>query len=189
MTIIFLDIDGVLNGYTYWNTLGWNIITKFNNKKLRNWYRNITDPCGIHERKMIRLAKIVQKTGAKIVLSSSWRIGLWKTPYEEMYHDQKKFVDLCNKYNIEVIDITPTVLYGKRDKEILAWLSKHEEDVESFIILDDENTILGVFSDDERFIQTSCVPKGVLITGKSCENTGLKNRHVRQAIRILNRGV
>ena len=186
MKIIFLDIDGVLNGYNYWNTLGWEIINAFNSKKLKNWYRNIADPFGIHVRKMKRLAKIVQETGAKIVLSSSWRIGLWKTRYEDMYYDQKKFVDLCNKYNIDVIDITPSSLNNRRDKEILMWLSKHEKDIESFIILDDENTILQAFNNDKRFIQTSCVPKGVMITGRSCENTGLNNKHVKQAIRILN---
>lgn len=187
MKIIFLDIDGVLNGYNYWNVLGWEIISIFHSKKLKSWYRNTIDPFDIHKRKVKRLAKIVQETGAKIVLSSSWRFGLWKTPYEDMYHDQKKFIDLCKRYNIDIIDITPGLLDAKRDKEILMWLSKHEEDVEAFIILDDENTLLGVFNNDERFIQTSCVPKGVMITGKSCENTGLKNKHVKQAIKILNK--
>jgi hypothetical protein len=188
MKIIFLDIDGVLNGYNQWNTLGWNIIRKFNSKKLKKWYRNITDPCGIHESKVKRLAKIVKTTGAKVVLSSSWRFGLWKRPYEELDYDQKKFIDLCKKYNIEIIDITPRLPNCKRDREIFLWLSK-QENIEKFIILDDENTLLPIFNNDERFIQTSSVPIGVMIMGYGDEDTGLKNKHVRQAIRVLNKSI
>ena len=60
--IIFLDIDGVLNGYNFWNLLGWNIISKFNSDRLKGWYRNITEPFGVHESKVKRLAKIVYNT-------------------------------------------------------------------------------------------------------------------------------
>jgi hypothetical protein len=189
MKIIFLDIDGVLNGYSQWNTLGWNIVCKLNNDKLRKWYRNITDPCGIHKSKVKRLAKIVKATGADVVISSSWRFGLWNTPYEKMTDNQKKFIDLCKKYNIGIMDITPRLPDCKRDKEILMWLSEHKMYVENYIILDDENTLLPSFQNDERFIQTSSVPIGVMIMGHGYEDTGLKNKHVRQAIRVLNKKV
>jgi hypothetical protein len=189
LKIIFLDIDGVLNGYNRWNTLGWKIICKLNCKKLRKWYANITDPCGIHKSKVKRLAKIIKDTDAKVVLSSSWRYSLWKRPYEEMTDRQKKFIDACRKYNIEIIDITPSLPQCKRDQEILEWLSKHEEEVESFIILDDENTHLTLFDDDEKFIQTSSVPKGVMICGYDHEDTGLKDKHVKEAIRVLNKSI
>lgn len=186
MKIIFLDIDGVLNGYNRWNTLGWRIACFLNNKRLKNWYRKINDPCGIHESKVKRLAKIIKATDAKVVMSSSLRVIWWKVPYEKQKSNVKKLTDLFNKYNIDVIDITPRSLDGKRDKEILAWLSKHEEEVENFIILDDENSFLRAFDDDKRFIQTSSVAKGVMIQGFTRENTGLKRKHVNQAIKILN---
>ena len=32
--IIFLDIDGVLNGYNKWNLLGWNIVKRIKYKPL-----------------------------------------------------------------------------------------------------------------------------------------------------------
>lgn len=187
MKIIFLDIDGVLNGYNFWNILGWKIISLTHSKKLKTWYRNTIKPFGVHENKVKRLAKIVKNTDAKIVMSSSWRIGWWKTPYEKMGDDQKKLTDLFNKYNIKVIDITPYFLSGNRGKEIVTWLAEHEEEVEKFIILDDENTHLRVFDNDERFIQTSSVSKGKMIKGYWYENTGLKNKHVRQAIYVLNK--
>lgn len=186
MKIIFLDIDGVLNGYNYWYYLGWKIVCFINNKSLKKLYRKITDPYGIHESKIKRLAKIVKRTNAKVVMSSSWRAIWFGVPYDKLTGDKKKLSDLLNKYNIKIIDQTPKSPDGRRDKEILAWLSKHEEEVENFIILDDENSFLRAFDDDKRFIQTSSVAKGVMIQGFPRENTGLKNKHVKQAIKILN---
>lgn len=185
--IIFLDIDGVLNGYDFIGYIGWEFVCLLKNEYIKEWYRKISDPCGIHESKIRRLAKIVKKTNAKVVMSSSWRFGWWKTPYEEMYEDQKKLTDLLKKYEIDVIDITPRSIDGKRDKEILSWLSKHEDEVGNFIILDDENTLLRAFDNDYRFIQTSTVSLGQMICGHWKENTGLKRKHVKKAIRVLNR--
>jgi predicted mannosyl-3-phosphoglycerate phosphatase (HAD superfamily) len=52
MKIIFLDIDGVLNNY---NTLGEGL----------NWESNAVKI----------LKRIIKETGAKVVLSSTWRRG------------------------------------------------------------------------------------------------------------------
>ena len=180
--IIFLDIDGVLNGYNFWDLLGWNIISKFNSNKLKGWYRNITEPFGVHERKVKRLAKIVHKTDAKVVISSCWRFGLQSN---NLSYAQRKLLDLFDKYDIKIYGYTPRSESGKRDEEIKAWLSKHKE-VNKFIILDDENFDLQCFMEKE-LIQTSSVPRGRYIKGKWYENTGLKNKHVRQAIKMLNR--
>lgn len=183
--IIFLDIDGVLNGYNKWNLLGWKIVNFLNIKSLRLWYKHISEPFGIHESKVRRLAKIVKATDAKIVMSSSWRYGWWNLPYEEQYEDQKQLTDLLNKHNIEVIDITPTLKSGARGQEICQWLSKHKNMVNSFIILDDEASDMSPFTTSPRFIQTSEVPKDVMIMGRPNENTGLKRKHIKPAIRQL----
>lgn len=190
--IIFLDVDGVLNGYNRWNTLGWMIICKFNSEKLRNWYRELTDPCGIHVKKFKRLAKIVRKTGAKVVMSSSWRGGWRYDGYKAVLKDSfKEFDDfvkldnLFNEYGIEFIDITPRLEGQGRDSEIIQWLARHEDKVDTFIILDDENSFMKAFWNDEKFIQTSAVSKGVMIKGLAVENTGLRRKHIKQAIRVL----
>lgn len=183
--IIFLDIDGVLNGYNKWNLLGWNIVKRIKYKPLELWYKRITEPFGVHENKVKRLAKIIKATNAKIVLSSSWRYGWWQKPYEKQDMDQKRLTDLFNKYNIHVIDITPKDNNGRRGMEIYNWLAKHEDEVESFIILDDENYDMGIFQKDKRFIQTSTVSLNNMIIGKFSENTGLKRKHVKSAIRQL----
>ena len=187
MKVIFLDIDGVLNGYNKWNTLLYKIIDALNSEKLRLWYKKEITPFGVHERKVKRLAKIVKATNAKIVISSSWRIILNNTPYDKLTKNYKRLIDLFIKYDMDIFDITPSSVDGKRDKEIITWLSRHEKDVENFIILDDENTFLEVFHHDERFIQTSSVKYGEMIRGYNKEDTGLKNKHVKRAIRILNR--
>ena len=118
-------------------------------------------------------------------MSSSWRYGWWNLPYEEQYEDQKQLTDLLNKYNIEVIDITPTLKSGNRGEEIAQWLHDNKYMVNSFIILDDENTDMYPFNNSSRFIQTSNVPKDVMIMGKPNENTGLKRKHIKPAINML----
>lgn len=182
INVIFLDIDGVLNGYNFWNLLGWNIISKFHSNKLKGWYRNLTEPFGVHERKVKRLAKIVHKTGAKIVISSSWRIGL---QYNRLTDDEKRLLELFDKYNIEIYDYTPILPSRKRENEIMAWLFRNPQ-VNKFIILDDENFDLQCFI-GKQLVQTSSIPRGKYIRGHWYENTGLKNKHIRQAIKMLNR--
>jgi hypothetical protein len=194
MKIIFLDIDGVLNGYNFWNQLCWRLVCIINNKKLKQWYREVSEPFGIHTPKFKRLVKIVRKTGAKIVLSSSWRWRLTQTPFEEMDKHELKFYNLCKKYNIGIYDITPRSKRGRRDEEIITWLSRFETERllsgrhdknYKFVILDDERYDLECFADKE-LVQTSSVKKGQMIKGHWQETTGLRNKHVRQAIKILN---
>lgn len=182
--IIFLDIDGVLNGYNKWNLLGWEIVCLTKSERLKNWYRKLTNPFGIHKRKVRRLAKIVRATNAKIVMSSSWRFGWWNKPYEEQDEDQRRLTDLLNKYNIEVIDITPRSSDGRRDKEITEWLTKNADLVMRFVILDDERYDLECFV-GSHLVQTSSVGKGEVIMGHAREDTGLKNKHIKKAIKIL----
>lgn len=55
MKVIFLDIDGVLNCVTSKSYCGMYV--------------------GVDADKIRRLARIVEETGAKIVLSSDWRDG------------------------------------------------------------------------------------------------------------------
>ena len=183
INVIFLDIDGVLNGYNFWNLLGWNIVSKFHSNKLKGWYRNITEPFGVHESKVKRLAKIVHKTmNTKVVISSSWRIGLQSNNLSD---SEKRLLDLFDKYDIEIYDYTPVLPSRKRENEIMAWLFRNPQ-VNKFIILDDENFDLQCFIGKE-LIQTSSVPRCRYIKGKWYGNTGLKNKHVRQAIKMLNR--
>ena len=182
INVIFLDIDGVLNGYNFWNLLGWDIISKFKSNRLKSWYRELTEPFGVHERKVKRLAKIVHKTDAKIVISSSWRSGL----QSNLLNDKmKRLHNLFDKYNIGIYDYTPIMPSGKRENEILAWLFKNPN-VNSFVILDDDNYDLQHFMGNNLIQTSSFVDSKIIRHGWWYISSGLKRKHVRQAIKMLN---
>ena len=77
-------------------------------------------------KKIELLKQAIDETGAKVVLSSSWR-------YTKNAEDLK---ELLLKYNIYV-DSTPLLGSNKRGLEIKQWLQMHQ-DVENYVILDDE---------------------------------------------------
>lgn len=88
-----MDCDGVLNGYNFWSLFGWKLVCLSHNEYIKDWYRKVTDPCGVHERKVKRLSKIVKSTNAKVVMSSTWRDMFWKVPYNEKTYPFKNTVD------------------------------------------------------------------------------------------------
>jgi hypothetical protein len=90
------------------------------------------------------------------------------------------------KYDLEVIDITPSSKSGKREDEINQWLHETELVVDGFVILDDESYDLQSFVGKE-LVKTSKVIEGNMIQGLAYEDTGLKIKHVKQAIKILNK--
>ena len=137
MKVIFLDVDGVLNssqdGFT---------IKLGTNKHLE------------------LLKQIVDKTDAKIVLSSSWRIN----------NKTKSFIEnKLNEYGMSIISSTPD-LGSSRGEEIKSWLRETIDFIDSFIILDDDSDM------DEytraRLVQTN-------------RDMGLQETDVIKAINIL----
>jgi hypothetical protein len=103
--IIFLDIDGVLNCAKTKNP------RKF--------------PYVIDQRLLKRLKRLLTVTGAKVVLSSTWRydpIGILAAKH----------------HGIPFIDVTPDMPRQPRCKEVLRWLSKHPN-TERFIVIDDDD--------------------------------------------------
>jgi HAD domain in Swiss Army Knife RNA repair proteins len=105
MKVIFLDIDGVLN-----------------NSKTPNPRKF---PYVIDRRLLARLQKLLKRTGAKVVLSSSWRldpIGLLAAKY----------------WGVPFIDVSPDKPRSPRCKEIRHWLSDHPK-ATRYAIIDDED--------------------------------------------------
>lgn len=165
MKVIFLDIDGVLN-----------VISQGHDKFGSIFHQHFVD----------NLKRLVDETGAKIVISSTWRFsGL--SVMQEMWKERS--------LPGEVIDITPDCaqlvedennefLYYdqvERGHEIKQWLDCHS-DVTNYVILDDDNDMLQ--SQRGNFVRTSnninhpdCIDIGYGLT-KTCTD---------DAIRILNR--
>lgn len=149
MKILFLDIDGVLNSQRFFNTLPHGFTTTRSDE--------ILDPEAID-----RLNKIIRETGAKIVVSSSWRIGLSLVELQILLKD--------HGVEGEVIGMTPSInKKGRvRGDEIQAWLNDHLEVID-FVILDDDS--------DMRHLMPALV--------KTSHNEGLLDVHVEQAIKML----
>lgn len=176
--IIFLDFDGVLNGYDKYIYLFMNIIHKY---KILKPIKKRYDPFSPHRSKVRRLAKIIKATDAVVVFTSTTRHSLWEKDYSNRSKRLQKLANLFTKYGITVIGITP---YFKQNRimEIETWLEYNRSKVREYVILDDED--LSHFG--YHFIKTSDIKPGEKIKGHPYENTGLFNRHVKQAIRILN---
>ncbi len=135
MKVIFLDIDGVLN-------------------------RNATlelSPSGctfVEDRLIRRLKRIYYSTHAKIVLSSSWRLGWYDIAANSSETaNAEDYSALSFRLMSEGIPIhshTPILSVNDRAKEIAAYI-RETPDIESFIIIDD----ISVDGFSERQIKTS----------------------------------
>jgi hypothetical protein len=105
MKVIFLDIDGVLN------------CKKTPNPRKLPY---IVDP------KLLECFEgILDRTGAKAVLSSTWRYdpaGLFSAKH----------------WGVPFVDVTPDMPTQPRRNEVLAWLKEHP-DVERYAVIDDED--------------------------------------------------
>lgn len=187
MKVIFLDIDGVLNGWDLSEYVKYNIWNIVPSKKIKDFIRSLSHYTDVDKKRVKRLGKICKKTGAKVVLSSSWRNGLLNYNGTRHYDSDinKLFWNLIDKYRIEVIDKTPRLRTSyKREDEIKAWLSEHSE-VDNFIILDDEDADLQSFI-GSRLVKTSHKDYKGYIACSERKWSGLTNEHVKQAIKILN---
>lgn len=100
-------MDGVLNGIKNWP---------------ENAGRNWVDP-----KTVVRLNKLTKKTGASLVISSTWR-RFWDVP------------SILKKAGVvaPIVGKTPFLDSKSRGCEIKAWLAQHRE-VNKFVILDDDS--------------------------------------------------
>ena len=108
--IIFLDVDGVLNdGFTK--------------------SRTPSGCVGVMDSKVKLIKKIVDATGAKIVLSSDWRL------MDEDGLDYQYLLKKLSKYGLKIFDKTPDMDWRERWREVSAWLDSHN--VGAWVAIDD----------------------------------------------------
>lgn len=109
----------------------------------------------VEDRPLKLLKEIIDKTSAKIVLSSSWRIGCCKSGKESIFGGRlyNKLEKRLKEHGMSIYDITPSLDSGtQRGDEIRKWLS--ENLVDNFIILDDDSDMCE-FTNTENFIHTT----------------------------------
>ena len=153
MKVIFLDIDGVLNSAAYQAEWGGD------------------PPSNVDETRLPLLRRILEETGAVIVLSTSWRL-YWSPDPALCAPEWRETGEVLTRYGIPILDRTPAYNGNNRDREIRDWLAAHAGEVESFAILDDIPFGWGDLSD--RLVRTD-MRKG----------RGLMESHVQKAIALL----
>lgn len=129
LKILFLDIDGVLNSQNYiTRTMDEREKMRIDEMGNDSYWAMLIDPDAVAV-----LNTIIKATGAKVVLSSSWRNSHSLT-------EMRAFLKLRG-FEGELIDKTPKrapMAPYLRGNEIQAWLDKHPE-VKQFVILDDDS--------------------------------------------------
>ena len=158
MKVIFLDFDGV-------------ITTKDSKWKL----------C---PEKMAMLGDIIAATDAKIVISSSWRRTNLEDTISHITNPENPYVgENPFPYANRVIGITPRMfgfIHPHKDRhckiprgvEINAWIWQHLQEIDNYVILDDELDML--YTQRNHFVQTHPI-------------FGLDRNEVDKAIIILNK--
>lgn len=154
--IIFLDFDGVLNSLAY----------------ARAHFERTGTPFGIIDidrDAVARLNTLIERTGAEVVVSSSWRLGhSW---------DELSEILRAKGFKGRVIGVTPShhrqvqgsvlVVSSARRDEIKAWIEEHTFQG-PFVVFDDDSDA----SIEGHFIKTAW-------------EDGLQDRHVEAAAEIL----
>jgi hypothetical protein len=145
MKVIFLDVDGVLNCRKTPNP-----------RKL---------PYIVDRTLLARFMRLVEQTGAKVVLSSTWRYdpaGLFSAKH----------------WGIPFVDITPDMSNRPRRDEILTWLKKHPK-VTRFVVIDDDDDEL----DQLPLFQPSATTglTGKVVTGVTRYLSGKTSKDMRSA--------
>lgn len=150
MKVIFLDFDGVLNDcYTL--------------DRVEHPNRPGVKLRSIEAKRVAAVDKVAQLTGAKIVLSTSWRV------FGERY-----CTELLRSKGLtaEVVGSTNLRFSADRNREIHEYVADHMNEIETFVILDDDYTDFG----DDIHIRSS-------------EFQGFGMEDVDRAVKILNRRV
>ena len=154
MKILFLDIDGVLNS------------ARYDREKA-------TEDGNIDASRLELVKEIIEKTGARIVLSSTWREH-WEKDPTLCDNDGAEINRIFAEYGLTVFDKTPILpQHSPRAVEIGAWLEEHPE-ATAYAILD-----------DETFGWTEALASHWVKTNPRI-GRGLEKAHVARAIELLN---
>jgi hypothetical protein len=144
--VVFLDVDGVLNSGEFLKGRHFDP----DPAKSDDWYVEALRLSYIDPKAIARLNRITDATGAKIVVSSSWRhYFIWGKGLKEFFAKAGVKAEILGRTFTDPDDVRKTlhrfgVWYDRvfRGHEIHAWIvdwndQEDEDDVESIAILDD----------------------------------------------------
>ncbi len=155
MKILFLDFDGVTNSAQY---------------RENPDFLYVESP--IERSKMPYIKEIVDLTGAKIILTTTWR-NYWSADGKHIDRIGDFIDKIFSEFGMKVTGKTPERNFFRRDEEICYWIREHSEKIESFCILDDL---------EELFLDET-IRKHLVLTNPEI---GISNNNVKAAIKILN---
>ena len=155
--VIFLDIDGVLN----------TSYTKHRDEALDDF-------------RLDDLAKIDNKTRAKIVLNSTWRYNLSKSlfSFKAYNNSAKSLIESLKERGLKISALLPDTPNNRRAEDIAEFIEKYK--VTHFVILDDELFNYESLKLSEHLLRTSFYEDNEL-------DAGLTQKMIRQAVQILNK--
>lgn len=160
---IFLDVDGVLNSMPYCERAG----RELNPENIR------------------RLKEIVDATGAKIVLSSTWK-QIWDDTGKDAKDMRLRLTYALDAYRLFIGAFTPNLPTGFRPEEIKQFLeeykSVHPMEKVVWVSLDDDYK--------EEHYRSCGLGSGLIQTRFFCKSEdegGLQDIHVEKAIQMLGR--
>lgn len=135
--VIFLDIDGVLNG---------------------NLFEPKDGKAGvlIDNTRLDLIKQIIDATDAKIVLSSSWKEH-WEKNEKKCDDTGRKINEIFAAKGLSIFDKTPKY-HNDRKKEIVDWLQAHPDALD-FVVIDDGFFEEGVLKN--HFVLTSKLRFGI----------------------------
>ncbi len=125
MKVVFLDFDGVLNSHDFCERVPGQCII------------------GIDPLAVAQVQRIVDATGAAIVISSTWRL----------LHKLIRLKDTLFDAGLraKILGTTPNI-GRERGHEIQAWIDATPRDVDAFVILDDDSDMVHLMP---RLVQTT----------------------------------
>lgn len=157
MKIIFLDIDGVLNSHAW--------LEQQPPFSLREHPERAIDPDAVQ-----RLNHLTERTGARLVVTSTWRLKWGIRALRQIFVNADIRGTLLDVTEVFIIArATHRALADPREQEILMWLRQHPE-VTHYVVLDDLAN-LGVLRDRQVLVDAA---------------SGLTMDNINEALAILN---
>lgn len=141
-SLVFLDFDGVLNSERFYRVKPNGVM-------------------GLDPEAVAILNTLIERTGAEVVVSSSWRIG------DTVQGLTEKLVSVG--FTGKVIGVTPDLFSRPRGEEIQAWLDAHPATHRRLVVIDDDADMVHL---TRRLVQTRFA-------------TGLTAEDVDRAVEIL----